>query len=484
MSSRRRYLTVARPNMQICTVATLACVRGLSILLASLDRCGWDLEVSPVRVYVPEGDALPELPGTVLVQRPVWWQGTRMADCRNAAALLKADAMSDGHWRDGDVILYLDAADIAVLEHPRGILEEMERCKADVALRPFPPRTRYHRWRLSHATKGKELPPAHLGRVFAADYAADRSYYNNGVIGFRAGPLSRMAGMLWRGYLIAEAQSDVSSMGCDNRDNKLVGDQHMLNLVLRQCPLKVADLQVRWNSMGGARPRQFVMQPDGTWLDPIHGRVSIAHASGSHALPAALVAAATAGSRYAVLPGGTGLAADQRRAAAAGEVAAAEAPVDATMGSYAPILRAHLPAAGSRVIEWGPGGSTQMMLDAGLVVHSIEHDPAWWRQAQAKWGLHPNWSGQLLSATARHSDYATAAIPRGSFDLAFVDGRRRVECVLAAMQCTHGPILLHDWGRANYQALLRPIPTLKIVEESHGTVVMLSTTVPTCQPSP
>lgn len=111
----------------------------------------------------------------------------------------------------------------------------------------------------------------------------------------------------------------------------------------------------------------------------------------------------------------------------------------------------------ARIFEWGPGLSTELMLEhaPGARITSVEHDEAWLRKAVERFGdraeiLH-------MACANRNSSYATVAYGRAPIDLAFVDGRRRVECVLVALQCLapNGLVLLHDACRDNYMRPLR-----------------------------
>lgn len=125
-----------------------------------------------------------------------------------------------------------------------------------------------------------------------------------------------------------------------------------------------------------------------------------------------------------------------------------------------------------RIFEWGPGLSTELMLEhtPGARITSVEHDERWLHKAAARFGdraeiLH-------LPCANRNSSYATVAYGRAPFDLAFVDGRRRVECVLVALQCLapNGLVLLHDACRDNYMRPLRHYA--EVVEVRANTAVL------------
>lgn len=109
-----------------------------------------------------------------------------------------------------------------------------------------------------------------------------------------------------------------------------------------------------------------------------------------------------------------------------------------------------------RIVEWGPGTSTEIMLqyapDAKIL--SIEHDEAWLDVARQRFG--DRITLEHHRCDNRVSDYASNVIDKGAFDFAFVDGRRRVECVLTALACLNpgGVVLLHDICRINYMRVL------------------------------
>lgn len=124
-----------------------------------------------------------------------------------------------------------------------------------------------------------------------------------------------------------------------------------------------------------------------------------------------------------------------------------------------------------RILEWGPGLSTEIMLEHAPIadVVSVEHHEGYFAKAQERFKdrvklLH-------LRADIANSSYATIALDEGPFDLVFVDGRRRVECVLAALHVLSpgGVILLHDFCRLNYQRLL--LPLCELVEIRDNTAV-------------
>jgi predicted O-methyltransferase YrrM len=110
-----------------------------------------------------------------------------------------------------------------------------------------------------------------------------------------------------------------------------------------------------------------------------------------------------------------------------------------------------------RLLEWGPGLSTELMLEHApeASIISVEHDEAWLARAKERFGSRVQFIHE--SCTNRHSRYAAVAYDHGRLDMAFVDGRRRVECCLIALQCLRpgGLVLLHDACRDRYMRPLR-----------------------------
>jgi predicted O-methyltransferase YrrM len=117
-----------------------------------------------------------------------------------------------------------------------------------------------------------------------------------------------------------------------------------------------------------------------------------------------------------------------------------------------------------RIIEWGPGRSTEIMHQEcpAAAITSIEHHPAYFAAAAA---AHGKYAGIVrLSDRGPKSIYAVWPLKMGGeYDLAFVDGRRRVECAMVAALCVQpgGLILIHDYHRWHYsrvvERFLRPV---------------------------
>lgn len=133
------------------------------------------------------------------------------------------------------------------------------------------------------------------------------------------------------------------------------------------------------------------------------------------------------------------------------------------------------------MLEWGPGLSTDIMLAAVTTrrVISIEHDPRYVADIEARLRGASGWSLVQMPCTNRDSSYATCALDiardQGAlFDLIFIDGRRRIECLLVALQIIRpgGLILLHDWCRTNYRRLADDLPHCEMLRVEHNTATM------------
>jgi hypothetical protein len=108
---------------------------------------------------------------------------------------------------------------------------------------------------------------------------------------------------------------------------------------------------------------------------------------------------------------------------------------------------------GAQVFEYGAGASTIWLARRAGRVVSVEHDPDWFgrfRRQQA-----PFDNAQLLHRPlASDGGYVEAIAETGGlFDLIVVDGRRRTECLRAAILhlAPGGIIVFDDSGRTRYR---------------------------------
>lgn len=124
-----------------------------------------------------------------------------------------------------------------------------------------------------------------------------------------------------------------------------------------------------------------------------------------------------------------------------------------------------------RILEWGPGRSTELMLQTCKYAHitTIEHDPEWFTKFK-------DWfreNGNVTVLFLRGSLYWTFPLRGEKHDLVFVDGfcDYRVDCLKTAYQVVTGKgvVILHDSQRSKYDEGKR---LFKLVEEEDGTAVM------------
>lgn len=125
-----------------------------------------------------------------------------------------------------------------------------------------------------------------------------------------------------------------------------------------------------------------------------------------------------------------------------------------------------------RILEWGPGESTLLML------HTCPNARIWSIEADKKW--HKIYTIKFVNYPTVFIKYATAPrywlLPlemKKAFDLIFVDGTcdYRVNCLKTAAQVLSddGVVILHDSERQKYS---EGIALFEKVEESDGTLVM------------
>jgi hypothetical protein len=116
-------------------------------------------------------------------------------------------------------------------------------------------------------------------------------------------------------------------------------------------------------------------------------------------------------------------------------------------------LQDHL-VAGSRVFEFGGGGSTLWFADRGAQVVTVEHDDEWYPILADAVGEQPGVSVMHRSSDNAFETYVTSINehPDESFDVVVVDGRERVRCFVEAMPKVRrgGLLILDDSDRARY----------------------------------
>ena len=129
------------------------------------------------------------------------------------------------------------------------------------------------------------------------------------------------------------------------------------------------------------------------------------------------------------------------------------------------VIRCHLLPREKNVLEWGVGHTTLFLVenhatyDLGSLV-SIDHDCDYLKSVVAQLPAWPGFEpfccdlmGPKLSDRDPEPNYATFPLSlQRRFDLIYIDGRRRLECALAATQvcAPDGIVVLHDYRRRRY----------------------------------
>lgn len=142
----------------------------------------------------------------------------------------------------------------------------------------------------------------------------------------------------------------------------------------------------------------------------------------------------------------------------------------AKFSSYTPLLKEVLNQyCPHKIIEWGTGASTKIMDKKGVEeIHTFEHQQHWYKKykksysKKVKCHFIPFGKGYTVAGNMFKSNY---------FDLAFIDGRERVKCMITskALVKEGGLILLHDSERKKYKD---GIKLFTIIKESDKTLLM------------
>ena len=132
------------------------------------------------------------------------------------------------------------------------------------------------------------------------------------------------------------------------------------------------------------------------------------------------------------------------------------------MHSFEPILRAVMAdIRPMRILEWGPGRSTAIMRELAptATIISTEHQEQYARIAREGGFADQVFIYDAFCPKSRYAAWTVGALDRdGGYacDLAFIDGRRRVECALTARMFMRpgGAIVVHDAHRWHYAEVL------------------------------
>ena len=115
---------------------------------------------------------------------------------------------------------------------------------------------------------------------------------------------------------------------------------------------------------------------------------------------------------------------------------------------------------GTRVFEFGGGGSTLYFLDRGAEVVTVENDPGWMTRLDELVGDRA-WVGRLQRLDEPDAYvHSIDDYPDSSLDVVVVDGRERARCALAALPkvAPGGWLVFDDVDRERYAAALASIP--------------------------
>jgi predicted O-methyltransferase YrrM len=136
------------------------------------------------------------------------------------------------------------------------------------------------------------------------------------------------------------------------------------------------------------------------------------------------------------------------------------------------------------IFEYGSGSSTLFFEDYFNEVYSVEHDSLWYQVINkniktAKVKLIPPKKTKFPKIKSRKigyknldfSDYVNYIKSLDmKFDIIFIDGRARQDCLLIAMDYINpnGIIILDDSSRSRYKKVIKQLPKNKNVVYFHG----------------
>ena len=109
---------------------------------------------------------------------------------------------------------------------------------------------------------------------------------------------------------------------------------------------------------------------------------------------------------------------------------------------------------GTRVFEYGGGGSTAWFADLGAEVTTVEHHPEWVAHLTEQFRDDEHVDLVQRSDADAYADYVSAIddYPDASFDVVVVDGRERVRCFEHSVAKVRpgGVLILDDVDRTRY----------------------------------
>ena len=110
------------------------------------------------------------------------------------------------------------------------------------------------------------------------------------------------------------------------------------------------------------------------------------------------------------------------------------------------------------ILEYGPGRSTEIFLEElpYCSIHSIEHNLKWYNIYKEKFkdfkNVHIHYKEISMKGGKSEGYVGFPLMLKEKFDLIFIDGRSRCDCLALASTFPNRPfVVLHDAKRANYQ---------------------------------
>lgn len=107
------------------------------------------------------------------------------------------------------------------------------------------------------------------------------------------------------------------------------------------------------------------------------------------------------------------------------------------------------------VLEFGSGASTKNISKLCRELHSIEHDPVWFGRVKAETDDLENVNLHLEPDMKKYVSESMILLP--FFDVAYIDGRQRVQCADALRNTIESgaKVFVHDWHRKKYHKILK-----------------------------
>ena len=147
--------------------------------------------------------------------------------------------------------------------------------------------------------------------------------------------------------------------------------------------------------------------------------------------------------------------------------------------SFEPLLRRVMKLLPSEpeILEWGPGFSTGIMVQERprALIDTVEHDEYWFNVYKQKYA---DFSNIRIHYVPDFPEYWVRPTRLGkTFDLIFVDGTERIECLKVAYQLVKkgGWVMLHDSERLEYH---NGVKLFKVLHEEGDTTAMIRSEYP------